>query len=271
MGWHERMPLELFWALSVAVVGLFGWTLWRGVRQFRWPSRAEAVERVDSRLPGRPLAALADSQAVGTADGASAGVWRIHLARMLERSRAAAPVQPDLKISAFDRIGLRYMALIAFAAALLFGSIWRVGSVAEMAPGAGERVLAAGPVWEGWVEPPSYTAKPSLYLNDIPAGPLRVPEGSEVTLRLYGEMGALRVAETVSGQPAPEPVEDGPDPRTLPEQSFEVAESGQIAVEGPGGVIWEVTVTPMPRPRSRLSARSRSSAGRDEPELSRNR
>ena len=37
-------------------------------------------------------------------------------------------------------------------------------------------------------------------LNDIPPGILRVPQGSEVTLRLYGEVGALTVSETVSGR-----------------------------------------------------------------------
>jgi uncharacterized protein (TIGR02302 family) len=258
MGWHDLLPLEAFWALTVLAVGSLGLALWRGWRGFRWPSEAEARARVDATLPGRPLTALRDAQAVGAGDAGSAGVWRVHLERMRERSRGARAVEPDLRVSRLDRYGLRYMALIAFVAALLFGSVWRVGSVADMAPGAGEQVLATGPVWEGWVEPPGYTGKPTLYLNDIPAGPLRVPEGSEVTLRLYGEAGALRVVESVAavspvagpavaageadaGQPG---AQDAVDPAEQPEQRFAIAGSGRIAVEGPGGRAWEVTVIP---------------------------
>jgi len=254
MGWHDLVPLEAFWALTVLAVVSLGVALWRGWQSFRWPTTAEARNRVDTTLPGRPLTALADAQAVGAADTGSAGVWRVHLERMRERSRSARAVEPDLRVSRLDRYGLRYMALIAFVAALLFGSVWRVGTVADMAPGAGDAVLATGPVWEGWVEPPGYTGKPTLYLNDIPAGPLRVPEGSAVTLRLYGDVGALRVSETVAAvSPVAAPADaDGEtgqeaavlDPAEQPEQRFTVADSGRIAVEGPGGRAWEVTVTP---------------------------
>ncbi|ROU02805.1 TIGR02302 family protein [Histidinibacterium lentulum] len=254
MGWHDLLPLEAFWALAVLAVVSLGVALWRGWSGFRWPSAEEARARVDATLPGRPLTALADAQAVGAADAGSAGVWRVHLERMRERSRAARAVEPDLRVSRLDRYGLRYMALIAFVAALLFGSVWRVGSVADMAPGAGDPVLATGPVWEGWAEPPGYTGKPTLYLNDIPAGPLSLPEGSEITLRLYGDAGALRVTQSVapvSPVAAPADADGGAedetaalDPGERPEQRFAVASSGRIAVEGPGGRAWEVTVIP---------------------------
>lgn len=240
MGWHERMPLELFWGLAVFALLALAWAVWRGARGFRWPRRDEALARVDARLPGRPLATLADSQAIGAGDGASEAVWTAHVARMRERSHAAKPVEPDLRVSSRDRYGLRYMALLAFVAALLFGSILRVGSVSELTPGAGDQVLATGPVWEGWVEPPAYTGKPSLYLNDIPPGPLAVPEGSRITLRLYGEVGALTVSETVSGRTGNigEEVSAASDA----EQSFDVTGDGRVAIEGPGGAAWDISV-----------------------------
>nr|WP_317978256.1 TIGR02302 family protein [Histidinibacterium aquaticum] len=256
MGWHERVPLELFWTVSVVTVLALGYTLWRGIRSFRWPSRADAAARVDEAMPGRPLTALADAQAVGAADAASQGLWRVHVERMLDRSRQARAVQPDLRVSKRDPYGLRYMALIAFVAALLFGSLLRIGTVGEMTPGAGDRVLATGPVWEGWVEPPAYTGKPTLYLNDIPAGPLRVPEGSSVTLRLYGEVGELTVTESVSGAApdvsAEESAEAAVPEEAAPEQGFDVARSGRIAVEGEGGTEWEVTVIPDQAPHLSL-------------------
>ncbi len=237
MGWHDLMSLELFWGFAVlATLGL-GLTAFWGLRRFRWPGRAEAVARVDASLRGRPIAALADTQAIGAADPASQAVWQAHLDRMAARTRAARMVEPDLKLSARDPFGLRYIALLCFIVALLFGSLWRVGSVVEMGPG-GEQILATGPVWEGWIEPPAYTGKPSIYLADVPPGNLSVPQGSKVTLRLYADVGVLTVAETVSGRTG----ELGS--ASAAQQSFAIIQGGSLAINGEGGAEWAVTLIP---------------------------
>jgi uncharacterized protein (TIGR02302 family) len=238
MGWQDVLPVEAVWAFAViAVLGL-GAALWFAVRRFRWPTVAEAVARVDAALPGRPIATLADRQAIGTADPASAAVWQAHQARMAERTRQARVVQPDLRVSAKDPYGLRFMALILFVTALLFGSVWRVGSVAGQAPGESGQSLAAGPVWEGWIEPPAYTGRPSLYLADIPPGPLAVVQGSRVTVRLYGELGELAVSETVSARTGELP------PASDLQQVFEVRQEGLIEITGDGGAAWQISLIP---------------------------
>ncbi|QQA45031.1 TIGR02302 family protein [Pelagovum pacificum] len=247
MGWHERMPLELFWGIGIVAVIALLVTLWQGARRFRWPSKVDALERVDAAMPGRPISALADTQAIGSGDSGSEGVWRAHVARMQERSKAARAVQPDLRVSSRDPYGLRYMALLVFVAALLFGSILRVGSVADMTPGGGDRVLSTGPVWEGWIEPPSYTGKPTLYLNDIEPGSVAVTEGARVTLRLYGDADALSVSESVSGTPPPPVETDEPEAPAateigMREQGFDVAQNGSITIDGDGGASWDITV-----------------------------
>ena len=61
-----------------------------GIRSFRWPSQAAALARLDGSLKGRPLSALADRQAIGANDAASARLWRAHLAAMAERNRTKA-------------------------------------------------------------------------------------------------------------------------------------------------------------------------------------
>ncbi|MCR8724897.1 DUF4175 domain-containing protein [Frigidibacter sp. ROC022] len=233
-GLQDVLPLEAFWAGSVlAVLGL-GWTLWRGVRGFRWPSRAEALGRLDATLPGRPIQAITDRQAIGAGDAASEAVWAAHVARMAERAGAARARAPDLKIARRDPFALRYVALVAFVMAVLFGSILRVASVSQMGPGVDAAAETAA--WEGWVEPPAYTGKPSLYLADIPAGPLSVPKGSRLTLRLYGEVGQLIVDETVSGRVGE--VEGASEPA----QSFQVVRDGKLAIDGPGGREWAISV-----------------------------
>ncbi len=233
LGVQDNLPLEVVWGLGVAVVLGGLWALVRGASKFRMPRRGEAIERLDRTLPGRPIAAIADTQAIGAGDAASEKVWAAHIERMTEKTRAARAPSPDLKLSSRDPFALRYAALLVFIVALLFGSLLRVTTVAELTPGGD--TLAAGPSWEGWVEPPSYTGQPSLYLNDIDRAGFAVPEGSRVTLRFYGEVGALALNETVS-----ERVEDIP-PATDPAQSFDVATSGIVAIEGPGGQSWNIT------------------------------
>lgn len=231
-GLQDVVSVEVFWALAVlAVVGLVGALIW-GALRFGWPSVAAAVARVDAAMPDRPIAAMADAQAIGSDDPASQAIWRAHVAQMEAASRNAKPVDPDLRVSDRDPYGLRFMALIAFVVALMFGSFLRVASVGDAASGG--QVLATGPVWEGWIEPPSYTGKPAIYLNDVREGILPLPEGSKVTLRLYGEVGALTVSETISGRT--DDLGAGSDAQ----QSFIAATSGSLAINGENGATWDV-------------------------------
>lgn len=234
LGLHDATLVEVVWVGAVtSLLAALAALVW-GARGFSWPSRAEALARLDATLPGRPIQALMDDQAIGGDDPASAAVWRAHQKRMETRASAAKAAKPDLKIARSDPFALRYVAMLALAVAILFGSIWRVGSVAEMTPGTAE--AASGPTWEGWVEPPRYTGKPTLYLNDIADAALSVPQGSEITLRFYGEVGALTLAETVSGRIGEVPSASDPN------QQFTVVQDGEIRIDGTGGQSWQIDV-----------------------------
>ncbi|MDF1873307.1 TIGR02302 family protein [Vannielia sp.] len=250
-GLHDFLPPEgvwgvgAIWALSLlAAIGF-------GIYRYRRPSGREVVERLDATLPGRPIKALADTQAIGAGDTGSEAVWNAHIERMAARVDAAKAVRPDLRLAARDPYALRYAALLALVAALLFGSLWRVTSLDDAAGAGPGAALASGPTWEGWIEPPAYTGKPSLYLNDIDQAEFTVPTGSKVTIRLYGEVGAISVDQDVSDPalldqtataagdiPAAAPaVDDGV-------RSFTVARDGEITISGAGGREWQVLVLP---------------------------
>jgi uncharacterized protein (TIGR02302 family) len=237
-GLQDHLPLEALWFGAVSALAGLVWAGVQGLRAFRRPSRVEAMARLDSRLPGQPLAALQDTQAIGAGDPASQAVWAAHLARMAERAKGAKPVQPDLKLAARDPFALRYVALTGLVMALIFGSVWRLSSLSALAPGgAGGDVLAEGPTWEGWLKPPAYTGKPTLYLADQTAESLTVPVGTKLQLRFYGTPGDLILSETLSGRVDAPPASD-------PVQEFALVQSGRLAIEGPGGREWAVTLTP---------------------------
>lgn len=233
---EDMAGVEIAWAGLMFGLGGLCWGLWDGIRKFRWPSHADALERLDRTLPGRPLAALSDTQAVGAGDSASAEVWRAHQSRMAARAAGAKAVEPDLRLARRDPFALRYVALLVFLMAVGFGSVWSMAGFGPM-PGSAAAV-AAGPAWEGWVQPPAYTGKPSFYLNDIAQPSIDVPQGSHITLRLYGQVGALTVAETVSGRTG------DLGSASAAQQEFAVTRSGSLAISGRNGRSWNIAMIP---------------------------
>ncbi len=235
-GLQDVLPLEAAWFAIVATLLAILWAVLHGWRSFRRPTRDDALARLDANLPGRPIAALRDSLAVGSDDAASQQVWATHRDRMASRAAAAKPVEPNLKLSSRDPYALRYMALTVLILALMFGSLWRVASLTDLAPG-GASQAAAGPSWEGWAQPPAYTGRPTLYLTDQNVANLSLPVGTRIQLRFYGAAGSLILAETVSGRT------DVP-PASQPNQDFTVTRSGRLAIDGAGGREWQVTILP---------------------------
>lgn len=226
-------PLWAMWGALGAILALlvaFGWGAWR----LNVPTRAEAIARLDASMPGRPLSTLADEQAIGAGDEASRRVWAAHLARMQAQLIAARAVPGDLRLASRDRFGLRYVALTAFVVALVFGAPSRVTEITEIAqiPSRAEAV-ALGPSWEAWVQPPAYTGRPSLYLNEVDRPTLQLPQGSRVTVRFYGQQGIMSVSESLSDRVEPDPNEMA--------QDFEIERSGRLSIRGPAGRDWEVT------------------------------
>ena len=119
-------------------------------------------------------------------------------------ARTARAPAPDLRIAGRDRFALRYAGLTAFVMAVLFGSLWRVAEAPGLVGPGTTANAAAGPTWEGWVEPPAYTGRPSLYLNTLPEDikatydRLGIPEAEKQ--RLVAGVGAQYESEVVYHQ-----------------------------------------------------------------------
>lgn len=226
------LTIEAWWFGLVSLAGAAIWALIWGLWSFKRPHAANALARMDSRLKGRPLQSLGDVQALGIADDDSRALWAAHQSKMAERAASAKAIEPNLRLSRADPFALRYVALTAFLMTLMFGSVVRVATLGETL-GSDGAAIAAGPSWEGWAEPPFYTGKPRLYLNDQSEGPLSLPAGTKLVIRLYGAPGDLILSETVSGRVDPAAASSA-------EQSFTLAQSGKLAIEGAGGRQWQV-------------------------------
>ena len=221
LGVHDLVPVIALWWAGGAVAVLAAALAVRGAWLFDWPGRDAARARLDATMPGRPLQALSDTQATGARDGATVALWRAHRARMARLAARARPVGPDARLKARDPHALRYAAALVVLVALVFGSAGRIGSVRDLAPGGGA-AAASGPSWEGWIEPPAYTGLPTLYLPDLPEGPVQVAQGATVTVRVYGDADRYAVTATVSdagaARPMPPRIPDAttPDARPTP-------------------------------------------------------
>lgn len=236
LGLQDYLSLPMFACVALAVTGMAVAAGFFAIRRWRWPSREAARLRLDDSLSGSPIQTLLDRPVIGGDDAASAALWQAHLGRAITALHRVRPVAGDMGLASRDPYALRYCALLAFVMAVLFGSVWRVGSLGAVISEPAV-ALASGPVWEGWVEPPAYTQLPALYLNELENDVLQVPRNSLVTLRFYGELGVLSLEQTVSGIAAAVPQE------TSAVEEFSVTTSGQIVINGEGGRSWTVQMT----------------------------
>jgi uncharacterized protein (TIGR02302 family) len=228
------------WLAGAVLLALMGVAI-RGGMRFRRVRVTDAVDRLDRTLPGRPLAALTDSAAIG-GEGA---LWQAHLAQMQARAALARPVRPDAGLTRRDPFALRLAGLVALVMALIFGGAAQMGQGIEALAATVSRpvttdAVPTGPSWEGWAEPPAYTRRPTIYLNALAEGQvLELPKGSAVTFRLYGDGAAV----TQDIGPAL-----GEDPQA---PGFRAETSGVIEVAGRR---FDVTVLPDNAPVIRAGA-----------------
>ncbi|MDB6176777.1 DUF4175 family protein [Paracoccus sp. Z330] len=216
LGLVTALPAAVLpWAAGGLLLSVVVAAVWGGFR-YRPTDMAEATRRVDQGLTGRPLAALTDRAAIG----GEGPLWQAHLAQMRERAALARAVSPNAELARRDPFGLRLVAALALAMALIFGGVSHVGQglqavAATMArPQANGTDIANGPSWEGWAQPPAYTRRPTIYLNALAESEtLELPKGSSVSFRLYDE------GRTMTQTIGPLTAEDAQAPEIRAEES----------------------------------------------------
>ncbi|UPK35000.1 TIGR02302 family protein [Bradyrhizobium sp. 186] len=214
---------------------------------FRWPSREQALARLDngSGIRHRPATTLTDT--LSSQDPVAQALWQAQRERTLASLRRIRAGLPHPRLAFHDPWALRALVMV-----MLVATFFAAGNERAMRLGAAfdwNGVLAPANIRvDAWVTPPLYTGKPPVILSAankeaaaLPAsGPLAVPAGSTLIVRSSG--GSLDVA--VSGG-LKEVAPADAAPKGTNEKHFAITGDGTAHVRAPSGQPqWAFTATP---------------------------
>ncbi|WP_024505983.1 TIGR02302 family protein [Bradyrhizobium sp. ARR65] len=219
----------LFAVLALAALWPMVW--------FRWPSREQALTRLDrgSGIRHRPATALTDT--VSTQDPVSLALWQAQRERTLAAIKRIRAGLPSPRLALQDPWALRALVIV-----LLVATYVAAGDERMMRLGAAfdwNGVLAPTNIRvDAWVNPPQYTGKPPIILSAankeaaaLPAsGPLSVPAGSTLIVRSSG--GTLDV---ITGGGIAEATPKEQAPQGTNEKHYTITGDGTVHVRAPSG------------------------------------
>ncbi len=189
------IALTILAAIGVAIFAL----LVLGFRKFKFPDKTATLLRLEKSTIGMPLTSLRDRPASDAQDTFTRTLWDAHQTQMAQNAAQIKTAPPDLRLASHDRYGLRLIALVMALTAVFFAPGNPVSSV-QKALLPTQTVNTVTLSFEGWLNPPAYTGLPSVYLSEVPAdSELRMPEGTQVMLRVYGAVENTHLKESVSG------------------------------------------------------------------------
>src|SRR5437588_4524051 len=214
--------------------------------RFRWPTREEALGRLDraTGIRHRPATALTDTLA--TQDPVAQALWQAQRERTLASIKRIRAGLPSPRLAIHDPWALRALVVVMLVATYVAAGDERAMRVAAAFDWNG--VLSPANVRvDAWVTPPIYTGKPPIILSAankeaaIPAaGALPVPSGSTLIVRSSG--GSLDV---VAGGGVTEAVPTEQAPKGTNEKHFTIAGDGTAHVRAPSGQPpWKFTAIP---------------------------
>ena len=206
------------------------------LREFRFPSRKEALGRIDrvSGLASHPAAVIDDALGNGANDPATRALWRLHRRRAEQAIALLRTGGPSPRMVDRDRFALRATVLVALVATGFVAGPEKYARVAAAFDWRFDALHGKGYRVDAWIDPPAYTGKPPLVLTlsgnkSFAANPQRLeaPGGSIVIIHGPADLdidikGALteaakdkttaaRANAPAAGTPASNPSKGMPD------------------------------------------------------------
>lgn len=249
-GYFRHVPAWLHIA-TLAVFGLAFAGLALRLAGIGWPTADSAWRMLERRnaLPHQAIRTQEDRPASG--DAFSQALWREHqarMARLIGRLDVGAP-RPD--IARHDRHALRAVPLLLVAIAFAFSYSNRGGLLADVATVRTPAETAPDVRIDAWVTPPAHTARAPVFLtggNPAEKSEIRIPQFSELTVRVTGGSGTEAVRYQASGEAATvlEPEAEKPEEGKTPVKDaqttrYTILKDGTLDIAGRQ---WSFSVIP---------------------------
>ena len=211
------------------------YTVWREARP-RWPSRAEALARLDhdSGVLHRPASTLEDTLANRSGDPATQALWAVHRKRLEAEIARLKVAPPSPRVPQRDRYALRAAALVLVMATAMIAGPERYARVAAAFDWRMPGAVAPGVRIDAWIDPPPYTGKPPVMLqigrateSQAHAAGLSAPVGSTLVIR-----ASDRAAIAIETQGALEPAEKAPESRPAGTSARHAAGETRLTLKG---------------------------------------
>lgn len=216
--------------------------------RFRWPTRDDALRRLDhgTGIRHRPATALTDT--LQSSDPVALALWQAQRERTLASLKRIRAGLPSPRLAIHDPWALRALVIVLMAATFFAADGERTARVAAAFDWNG--MLASPNVRvDAWITPPTYTARPPVILSAVgnkDAAPapeatlLSVPAGSTLIVRTSGSKLDVAVTGGVTEAPASEDA-----PKGATEQRFTISGDGTARVRTPSGhPTWTFTTVP---------------------------
>lgn len=206
--------------------------------RFRWPSREDALRRLDrgTGIAHRPATALTDT--LKSQDPITQALWEEQRARTLASIKRIRAGLPSPRLALHDPWALRALVVVLMVATFVAAGNDRFARVVAAFDWDGA-FSAANVRVDAWVTPPPYTSRPPIILSasaahkdasPSEAGPVSVPAGSTLTVRSSG--GRLDVS---AGGGVTEIPVTANAPQGTSERHFAIAGDGTAHVRSPSG------------------------------------
>ena len=205
-GYFRHVPAWLHLAtLTAFALGLVG-LLFR-LRGIDWPSTDRAYRMLEARnaLAHQGIRVQDDRPAGG--DAFAEALWREHQARMARMIGTLRTGTPEPDIARHDRHALRAVPLLLVAIAFAFSYSNRGGLLTDVISLRAPAETALDVRIDAWVTPPAHTARAPVFLTgttqgEAAKGEIRIPQFSELTVRVTGGSGEEAVSYQVTGEEA---------------------------------------------------------------------
>jgi uncharacterized protein (TIGR02302 family) len=172
------------------------------LRGFRWPSRKEALQRIDqtSGLSLRPAAVIADRLGNGVNNPVTVALWNLHRRRAEQAMLWLRTGGPSPRAAELDRYALRAIVIVALIATGFVAGPERYARIAAAFDWSFTPISRTESRVDAWIDPPAYTGKMPIVLNlarnrsfVMPEGPQRIEAPARSIVVVHAPEGKLDI------------------------------------------------------------------------------